>query len=90
MLVGHTEHILMDGTTIAPEAVQTPTFLTLNMKLAYDVSISNYVKLQLNAGIQNLTNAYQKDFDKGWGRDSAYIYGPAIPRCFFAGIKLIY
>ena len=60
------------------------------MKLAYDVSVSNYVKLQLNAGIQNLTNAYQKDFDKGWGRDSAYIYGPAIPRCFFAGIKLIY
>ena len=90
MLVGHTEHILVDGTTIAPEAVQTPTFLTLNMKLAYDVSISNYVKLQVNAGIQNLTNAYQKDFDKGWGRDSAYIYGPAIPRCFFAGIKLIY
>ena len=90
MLVGHAKHTLEDGTEVGPEAVDTPAFFTLNTKLAYNIRLSDYVKLELNAGIQNLTNAYQKDFDKGWGRDSAYIYGPGLPRCFFAGIKIIY
>ena len=90
MLVGHAEHTLENGTVVDPEAVNTPSFFVLNTKVAYDIPISNYVKLQVNGGVQNLTNAYQKDFDKGWGRDSAYIYGPGLPRCFFAGIKIIY
>lgn len=90
MLVGHAKHTLEDGTEVGPEAVDTPAFFTLNTKLAYNIRLSDYVKLELNAGIQNLTNAYQKDFDRGWGRDSAYIYGPAQPRCFFAGLKIVY
>lgn len=90
MLVGHAKHTLEDGTEVGPEAVDTPAFFTLNTKLAYNIRLSDYVKLELNAGIQNLTNAYQKDFDRGWGRDSAYIYGPAQPRCFFAGVKIVY
>jgi tonB-dependent outer membrane receptor len=90
MLVGHAKHTREDGTEVGPEAVDTPAFFTFNTKLAYNIRLSDYVKLELNAGIQNLTNAYQKDFDRGWGRDSAYIYGPAQPRCFFAGVKIVY
>ena len=90
MLVGHAAHTLENGTAISPIAVNTPSFLSLNMKLAYDIPITNYVKMQLNGGIQNVTNAYQKDFDRGWGRDSAYIYGPGLPRCYFLGLKLFY
>ncbi|WP_315578098.1 TonB-dependent receptor [Hoylesella oralis] len=90
MLVGHAAHTLENGTAISPIAVNTPSFLSLNMKLAYDIPITNYVKMQLNGGIQNVTNAYQKDFDRGWGRDSAYIYGPGLPRCYFLGLKLSY
>ena len=44
--------------------------------------------LQLNAGVQNIFNSYQKDFDKGASRDSGYIYGPGAPRSYFAGVKL--
>ena len=86
MLVGHSA-----GSGIeSPELVDTPDFMTLNLKLAYDIPLYKYLKLQVNAGIQNITNAYQKDFDCGWDRDSEYIYGPSLPRSFFAGIKFIY
>ncbi len=33
-------------------------------------------------------NAFQDDFDRGPSRDSAYIYGPGSPRCWYAGMKL--
>ena len=33
---------------------------------------------------------YQNDFDKGADRDSGYIYGPSLPRSFFAGVKISY
>ncbi len=39
---------------------------------------------------QNIANAYQKDFDKGWNRDSSYIYGPSLPRSYFVGLKVVY
>ena len=48
------------------------------------------MNLQVNAGIQNIFNAYQNDFDKGADRDSGYIYGPSLPRSFFAGVKISY
>lgn len=57
------------------------------------VSFSRLYKsmnLQVNAGIQNIFNAYQNDFDKGADRDSGYIYGPSLPRSFFAGVKISY
>uniref|UniRef100_A0AB33J4M6 TonB-dependent receptor n=1 Tax=Prevotella sp. GTC17259 TaxID=3236795 RepID=A0AB33J4M6_9BACT len=90
MLVGHAAHTLEDGKEIAPEAVQTPTFFTLNTKVAYEWPLTTYMKMEVNGGIQNITNAYQRDFDRGWGRDSGYIYGPGQPRCFFAGVKFSY
>ena len=45
---------------------------------------------QLNGGVQNILNAYQKDFDEGPKRDAGYIYGPGLPRRFFLGCKLTY
>lgn len=50
---------------------------------------TNGLKMQVNAGIQNLTDSFQKDFDRGWGRAPAYIYGPGQPLCFFAGVKFM-
>jgi outer membrane receptor for ferrienterochelin and colicins len=46
-------------------------------------------KLQVDGGIENIFNSYQNDFDKGVFRDSKYIYGPALPRSFFVGLKII-
>jgi outer membrane receptor for ferrienterochelin and colicins len=46
--------------------------------------------MQLNAGVQNIFNSFQKDFDSGADRDSGYMYGPTLPRTFFFGVKLSY
>lgn len=86
MLVGHSAGSGVDN----PVAVNTPKFMEVNMKLAYDFPVYNSLTLQLNAGIQNITNAYQNDFDKGWNRDSSYIYGPSLPRSYYVGVKVSY
>lgn len=86
MLIGHAA-----GSGIEePKAVDTPDFMELNMKLAYDIPVSKYLTLQVNGGIQNIANSYQKDFDKGWNRDSNYIYGPSLPRSYYVGVKINY
>ena len=64
--------------------------MELKMKLAYDIPVSKYLTLQVNGGIQNIANSYQKDFDKGWNRDSNYIYGPSLPRSYYVGVKINY
>lgn len=71
-------------------AVNTPDFFDLGAKVTYDFNLYKSVDLQLSAGVQNVFNAYQNDFDQGINRDSGYIYGPAVPRSYFAGIKISY
>ncbi len=66
----------------------TPRFLDANFKFSYDIPLADNVFLQLNAGVQNIFNSYQKDFDKGVTRDAGYIYGPSLPRSLFVGAKL--
>ena len=86
MLVGHSAGSGVEE----PVAVNTPKFMEVNMKLSYDFPIYKYLTLQVNGGIENITNAYQKDFDKGWNRDSNYIYGPSLPRSYYVGVKISY
>ena len=83
MLVQH-----MAGSGVAQDvAVSTPSFFDMNIRLSYDVRIYKEITMQLYGGVQNLFNAYQKDFDKGVDRDSGYIYGPSLPRSWFVGAK---
>ena len=70
--------------------VETPGFWDMGFKTAYDLKVHGNVSLQLNAGVQNIFNSFQDDFDSGPDRDSGYIYGPTLPRTFFFGVKLIY
>ena len=72
------------------EAILTPKFFDLGVKIAYDFKLYKTVDLQLSGGVQNIFESYQKDFDRGANRDSGYIYGPALPRSFFAGVKISY
>lgn len=85
MLVEHHAGAIADNIS-----VETPDFWDLNFKIAYDFRIFNSFKLQLNAGVQNMLNSFQQDFDSGADRDSGYIYGPTLPRSFFFGIRLDY
>ena len=69
--------------------VHTPSFFELNLKLNYTFVIKDHIKLQVNCGVQNMFNAFQKDLDKGKYRDSGYFYGPTQPRTFFVGLQIM-
>ena len=78
------------GMTDHNATVRTPDFWDMGLKAAYDFRLYKSFSLQLNAGVQNILNSFQRDFDSGADRDSGYMYGPALPRTFFFGVKLVY
>ncbi len=88
MLVQHAAHTLPNGEEIGDADVWTKSFLDMGFKCSYTLNLSELVKMEVNAGIKNLFDVYQDDIDVGAGRDSAYIYGPAMPRTYFVGVKL--
>ena len=67
----------------------TPEFFDCNFKLNYTFLLKEHVKLQLNAGVQNIFDQFQRDLDKGTYRDAGYFYGPTAPRSIFIGIKIM-
>ena len=81
--------ILPDGSTLEKDRIErTNPFFDLGVKLSYDFKIWKTIGLQINAGVRNILNSYQRDFDRGPSRDSGYIYGPSLPRSVFVGAKL--
>lgn len=67
----------------------TPTFTELSLRAGYTFELPKIsTGLELSAGVKNVTNSYQDDFDTGKNRDSNYVYGPAAPRTFFVGLKI--
>ena len=68
--------------------VHTPDFIDLSAKVAYTFGMGGRIKLQLNAGVQNILDVFQKDLDKGTYRDSGYFYGPTQPRTVYIGAKV--
>lgn len=70
------------------EEVTTPTFFEWDIKLCYDIPLYKHYTLEINAGVKNILDHFQRDLDQGMDRDAGYIYGPATPRTYFAGINL--
>ena len=65
----------------------TPAFWDMGMRLSYTFRLTKQLRLELNAGVKNLFDSYQRDLDFGPSKDSAYIYGPSLPRTYFVGAK---
>lgn len=84
MLVQHMEG---SGTDIDC-TVTTPRFFDANLKFSYEFKIFHSACVEPSVGITNIFNSYQRDFDKGYLRDSGYIYGPSLPRSLTASVKL--
>lgn len=82
MLVQHMEG---SGTDV-DLAVTTQSFFDASVELVYTFRLFNRVNLDFSAGITNIFNSYQKDFDTGYLRDSGYIYGPSKPRSLNVGV----
>ena len=70
------------------EEVVTPVFFEWDVKLCYDIPLYKHYTLEINAGVKNILNHFQRDLDKGMDRDAGFVYGPAAPRTFFAGVNL--
>ncbi|MCZ4409594.1 TonB-dependent receptor [Cryomorphaceae bacterium 1068] len=70
--------------TIIEETLQ---FFESNIKAGYTLQAGSKSRIEIFAGVQNIFNAYQNDFDIGVNRDAGYIYGPNRPRTIFFGVK---
>lgn len=88
MLVQHAAHTDISGVEHADAEVTTPSFWDFGFKVGYTFHLTNIISLEVNAGMKNIFDSYQRDLDWGAGRDSAYVYGPAMPRTYFVGVKL--
>ncbi|UIR56238.1 TonB-dependent receptor [Sphingobacterium sp. SRCM116780] len=81
MMISHIQQQIMS-------LKKTTDFIELNARLGYTFAIHKDFNLEIFAGVQNMFNAFQKDFDTGANRDSNYIYGPTKPRTLTFGIKI--
>jgi len=75
-----------------PELIleKSKDFLQIDAGLSFNLKQNNSLTTKVNFGIKNITDAYQKDLDKGPDRDPAYFYGPIRPRTFYAGVEIIF
>lgn len=69
------------------ELHQSDPFFDLGNKIHYNIKL-NGSTLQVFAGIKNIFNSFQSDFDSGINRDPSYVYGPVSPRAVYFGIKI--
>ncbi|MDN4754183.1 TonB-dependent receptor [Porphyromonadaceae bacterium W3.11] len=89
MYVPHEAGDLVPGYITIQDGVleRSKAFFTLGTKVSYAFHMEDAM-MEFSIGAQNIFNSYQKDFDEGSQRASAYIYGPKMPRTIFAGIKV--
>jgi outer membrane receptor for ferrienterochelin and colicins len=66
---------------------EVDSFFDLNIKLESHIDFNDDFMVTFSAGVKNIFNSYQDDFDSGPTRDSDYVYGPIAPRTFFFGLK---
>ncbi|MCB0806679.1 MAG: TonB-dependent receptor, partial [Bacteroidales bacterium] len=70
------------------ELIRSESFFDLGFKINHTIIVSKALKVQLNAGIQNIFNSTQHDHDRGMFRDAGFIYGPCQPRTIYFGIVI--
>ena len=67
---------------------ESDAFFDVNINAEKRFEVSDDFQLTLNVGVKNIFNSFQDDFEVGPTRDSDYVYGPALPRTFFIGLKI--
>lgn len=66
----------------------TPFFTDLGFRAGYDIALTQRTTMQLSLTVKNVLNQFQDDIDIGVDKDAKYIYGPAVPRSFYLGVKI--
>ncbi len=77
------------GDVIQGEKIMvTNPFVDLGFKITYNYEMHEGIVMAFSAGVNNIFNAWQSDFDTGKYRDPGYTYGPRMPRTVYLGIKM--
>lgn len=72
------------------ELLKTKSFWDLGLRAEKSIHFHRSEQtIRIGAGIQNLLDSYQSDFDTTKFRDSNFIYGPPRPRTFFVDLKWV-
>jgi outer membrane receptor for ferrienterochelin and colicins len=79
---------VIDAETARTTIKRTPTFFENNIKIAYRATSEAAYFAEWFAGVHNLFNSFQSDFDRGMERDAGYVYGPMRPRTIFFGLRV--
>lgn len=82
MLVPHRAGVI-DESVLKP----SPRFVTLDASLSRRLATGPRSWVEVLVGGRNLTNAYQRDLDRGPDRDSDYVYGPRLPRSVHLSLR---
>ena len=73
---------------LVDEIVSTQSFHDVSSKMGFMFPIKNTKTVfELYGGVKNIFNSYQRVFDIGKNRDSNFVFGPAMPRSIYVGIK---
>lgn len=83
MLVPHVVDVASEYT----ELKTTPWFFDVQTSIAYSFALSKRAELEVQAGVRNLFNSFQSDFDSGAERDAGYVYGPLAPRTYVFSVR---
>ncbi len=71
------------------ELFDAPSFFELNFKISQKFRLPGLENgLTFSAGVQNVFNSFQSNFDSGKFRDSNFVYGSSRPRTVFVGVIL--
>jgi len=78
--------IAPDGSIVKENTLfEAPEFLELNASVSY--IFYDKPEMTVTLGVNNITNQYQDNFDRGANRDTNFIYGPLKPRTVRMGIS---
>jgi outer membrane receptor for ferrienterochelin and colicins len=73
---------------LVDEYYYSDPFSDVNLKVAYSLRLNAINSdVEFYGGVKNIFNSYQSNFDVGKNRDSNFVYGPALPRTLFVGVK---
>jgi outer membrane receptor for ferrienterochelin and colicins len=66
---------------------ESDPFLDWGANVSYRVNLRDSMYVRPYAGIRNILDSYQDDFDQGPDRDAGYVYGPRLPRTLLFGVQ---
>ena len=70
------------------EIRRSPRFLVADVTATRHLPLgADGREIDLTLGVKNVTDARQRDLERGAGRDSDYVYGPRLPRTAFVRVS---